>query len=279
MPELPEVETIKRALENTITGAKILNTEVYCRKFRIDIPMCFEQKTIGSTITDIQRIAKYIVVKLDNNCSIIWHLGMSGRIKICESAFEDLQKHDHVVFTTDKGIVIYNDARRFGMLDITESSNISKHIAFKNMGIDPFDEKLTAKMLFDKIKNKKTAIKITLLDQSVINGIGNIYASEALYSAKISPLRESASLNIAECESLITAIREVLTKAIQAGGSTLRDYAKPDGSTGYFQNQHCVYNKEGQRCPNCTCDLAKTKGINKIIQGGRSTFYCKTRQK
>lgn len=279
MPELPEVETIANALKKAISNAKILNTEVFCRRFRTDIPQNFEQKTINATIINLKRIAKYIVLELDNNHSIIWHLGMSGKIKICNERPDALQKHDHVVITTDKKIIIYNDARRFGLVDITESNNLLKHDVFKNMGIDPFDENLTSQYLHDKLKNKKIAIKIALLDQSIINGIGNIYASEALYLSRILPDREAKSLNHDECESLIEAIRSVLDKAIQAGGSTLRDYVKPDGSTGYFQNQHCVYNKTGQRCPDCKCDFNKTKGIKKITQGGRSTFYCPTLQK
>ena len=279
MPELPEVETIKNAIQKAVTKAKILNTEIYCRKFRIEIPKDFEKKIYKSNITDIKRIAKYIVINLDNGLSIVWHLGMSGRIKICESAPQELQKHDHVVITTDKCILIYNDARRFGMIDIIETENLHQHFAFKNIGIDPFDNNLNATYLLNKLKNKKTPIKVALLDQSIINGIGNIYASEALYLAKILPNRESEKLNIDECESLITAIRFVLDKAIKAGGSTLRDYIKPDGSTGYFQNEHCVYNKTGQRCPNCICNIKQTKGIQKTILGGRSTFYCKTLQK
>ncbi len=279
MPELPEVETIKNALEKVIVGANIINTKVFCRRFRCVIPDDFEQKTLNAEISNIRRIAKYIIVELNNGYSIVWHLGMSGKIKICESEPETFQKHDHVVFTTDKGILIFNDIRRFGMIDIIESAKLNNHNALKNVGIDPFDENLTSDYLLEKFKRKRVPIKMALLDQSIINGIGNIYASEALYLSKILPTRESLSLSLAECESLITAVREVLIKAIKAGGSTLKDYAKPDGSTGYFQNQHCVYNKTGMRCPNCICDLNKTKGIKKITQGGRSTFYCETLQK
>ena len=279
MPELPEVETIKNALVKAIKGAKILNTEVFCRKFRVQIPDGFEQQTKNCTINDIKRIAKYIVVDLDNGRSLIWHLGMSGKIKICESIPDNLQKHDHVVFHTDKGIIIFNDARRFGMLDITESAKLNAYPAFRKIGIDPFDKNLTSAFLISELKNKKVPIKIALLDQSIINGIGNIYASEALYLSGISPLRESCNLSPSDCESLIKAIREVLDKAIKAGGSTLKDYAKPDGSTGYFQHQHCVYDKTGHPCPNCICNINKTKGIKKIVQAGRSTFYCQTLQK
>lgn len=279
MPELPEVETIKNALKKEILNAKILNTQILCRKFRYPISDNFEDNCKNATIKNINRIAKYIIITLDNGQSIIWHLGMSGKIKICQEKNIAIQKHDHVIINTDKGVLIYNDARRFGMLDITESNKIHEHKIFKNIGIDPFDENLTAKFLFEKLKNKKTAIKIALLDQSIINGIGNIYASEALYLSRIRPDREAQSLIMHECESLIEAIRIVLDKAIKAGGSTLKDYVKPDGSTGYFQNEHCVYNKTGQRCPNCTCDINITKGIRQIKQGGRSTFYCQTLQK
>lgn len=279
MPELPEVETVKNALKKAVLGAKILNTKIFCRRFRVQIPQDFEEKIKDTTITDIRRIAKYIVIDLNNAQSIIWHLGMSGKIKTINSDVEQFQKHDHVIISTDKGVLVYNDARRFGLLTICESDCLNNHAIFKNIGLDPFDEKLTADYLLSKFKNKKIAIKVALLDQSVINGIGNIYASEALYLARILPQRESLTLTKKECESLIVAVRDVLSKAIKAGGSTLRDYIKPDGSTGYFQNEHCVYNKTGQRCPNCVCNLNKTKGIRKIVQGGRSTFYCETLQK
>ncbi len=279
MPELPEVETVKNALKNAIIGTKILNVEIFCRRFRIEIVPDFEQRILNATIVNLKRIAKYIIIELDNGNSIIWHLGMSGKIKTCITRPDILQKHDHIVITLTDKIIIYNDARRFGLVDVTESKNLSKHPFFKNIGIDPFDKQLTAQYLFDKLRKIKTVIKIALLDQKIINGIGNIYASEALYISGISPVRESKDITYQECESLITAIRNVLEKAIKAGGSTLKDYIRPDGSTGYFQNQHCVYNKTGQRCPNCICDIIKTKGIRKIKQGGRSTFYCETLQK
>jgi formamidopyrimidine-DNA glycosylase len=175
--------------------------------------------------------------------------------------------------------LIYNDARRFGLLTYVKTNEIFSCHLFNHIGIDPFDTNLTPNYLMEKFKNKKTPIKIALLDQSIINGVGNIYASEALYEARISPFRESQSLTKNEISKLIEAIIKTLNKAIKAGGSTLRDYRKPDGSTGYFQNEHCVYNKTGQRCPNCICQTDITGGIAKSVQGGRSTFYCKTLQK
>ena len=277
MPELPEVETIKSALQKAIGYANIISVNVNDNRFRQIIPDDFAKKISGTNITGYQRIAKYIIISLDNGYSIIWHLGMSGRVKICDS-LPQLEKHDHVVFETSNGIVIYHDPRRFGLLTYCKTNALLQNKIFQNSGLDPFDERLTARLLLDKLKNKKIAIKVALLDQKIICGIGNIYASEALFEAKILPTREALSLSLNECSDLIKAVRNVLKKAISAGGSTLRDYKKPDGSLGYFQNQHCVYNKTGMPCPNCTCGL-KNGGVQKIVLGGRSTFFCPVKQK
>ncbi len=279
MPELPEVETIKEALKKSISNAKIESITIRNRKFREEVPSDFERIVVDTTITKIYRNAKYLVLELSNNYSIIWHLGMSGKVKIQETLPSEIEKHDHITIKTDKGYITYNDARRFGLMTYCESDKINKHHLFANIGIDPFSSDLTANYLAAKLTNKKNPIKLSLLDQSIINGIGNIYASEALYDANISPLRESNSLPLDELEKLILSVRKILEKAIKAGGSTLKDYRKPDGSMGYFQNSHCVYDKEGHRCPNCICDINKTKGIKRIVQGGRSTFYCETKQK
>ena len=279
MPELPEVETIKEALKKSIEGDKIESVIIRNRQFRELIPADFEKVVLNALIVKVYRNAKYLILELDNNYSIIWHLGMSGKVKIHESSPESYEKHDHVTIKTNNGYITYNDARRFGLITYCESDKICQHKLFANIGIDPFSQNLTADYLKNKLSNKKNPIKVALLDQSIINGIGNIYASEALYDSKISPLRESNSLNLVELENLITSVRKILQKAIKAGGSTLKDYRKPDGSMGYFQNSHCVYDKEGMRCPNCTCDIDKTKGIKRIVQGGRSTFYCETQQK
>jgi formamidopyrimidine-DNA glycosylase len=279
MPELPEVETIKEALKKSISNAKIESITIRNRKFREEVPSDFERIVVDTTITKIYRNAKYLVLELSNNYSIIWHLGMSGKVKIQETLPSEIEKHDHITIKTDKGYITYNDARRFGLMTYCESDKINRHHLFANIGIDPFNSDLTAYYLATKLKNKKNPIKLSLLDQSIINGIGNIYASEALYDANISPLRESNTLTLNELDMLILSVRKILEKAIKAGGSTLKDYRKPDGSMGYFQNSHCVYDKEGHRCPNCTCDINKTKGIKRIVQGGRSTFYCETKQK
>ena len=280
MPELPEVETIKTALAKGIGRAKILNMEVRNPRLRVMIDADIVAKTVGATIVRHRRIAKYIQIELDNGWSLLWHMGMSGKITIADERPKVLAKHDHVVMETSAGVVIYNDARRFGMLAVCKTDELYQTPFLKKTGIDPFDEKFDANYLFEKLeKRKKTPIKIALLDQEIVAGIGNIYASEILYESRILPSRLAKDVSKKECMVLVENIRKVLEKAIKAGGSTLKDYKKPDGSLGYFQNMHCVYNKTGQKCPCCTCDAEKTGGIKKSVMGGRSTFYCESLQK
>lgn len=278
MPELPEVETIKTALEKSIGKTNIIKVLINNKNLRKKIPEDLAERTVGANITSYHRRAKYIILTLDNDLSLILHLGMSGKIKIFDNTPE-LVKHDHVVIETGNGTIVFNDARRFGILTYSPSTDLASHRFFKKIGIEPFDKSLTADYLYSKLKNKKISIKAALLDQSIITGIGNIYASEALYQAGILPTREAGSLSREECSILIEKTLEVLKQAIAAGGSTLKDYQKPDGSLGYFQNKHCVYNKTGQKCPNCNCDINQTGGIQKIVQGGRSTFFCPEKQK
>lgn len=279
MPELPEVETVKNGIAGFAGQARILKVEIRNRQLREKIPEDTEQKITGAVITGLRRIGKYIVVDLDNNLCLIWHLGMSGRIKTFGQAPAQIQKHDHISIETTAGWLIYNDPRRFGLFTYVEKEQLFQSKYLCKMGIDPFDQRLNAAYLSAKLRQRKTPVKEALLNQNIINGIGNIYASEILYAAGISPLRPAASLSPRECAALVDCTRKVLQKAIDNGGSTLRDYHKPDGSLGYFQNLHCVYNKTGQRCPNCKCNPEKTGGIKKLVQAGRSTFYCPTLQK
>lgn len=278
MPELPEVETIKTAIERSIGKTNIIKVLINNKNLREKIPDDLAAQVEGAKITGYKRRAKYIIITLDNGLSLILHLGMSGKIKISDETPE-LAKHDHVVIETGNGTLIFNDARRFGILTYSPSCNLDKHRFFNKLGIEPFDSALTPEYLCRKFKNKKIPIKVALLDQSIITGIGNIYASEALYQAGILPTREACSLSLEECSLLIKKTVEVLNQAVAAGGSTLKDYQKPDGSLGYFQNKHCVYNKTGQKCPNCHCDINQSGGIQKIVQAGRSTFFCPEKQK
>lgn len=279
MPELPEVETIKEALRQAVDGAVIKEITVRCRSFRIPVPDNFENLLKGGRIAKIYRIAKYVVIDIDNGYSIVWHFGMSGRVKIAPTLPEVLDKHDHIVITTTAGYLIFNDARRFGLMICIKTPDVANYFRERHTGIDPLDDKLDGKYLAQLLQKRKTPIKTALLDQSLIAGIGNIYASEALYLAKISPLRLCSDLSEREICRLLEAVRVILRKAIAAGGSTLKDYRKPDGGMGYFQFQHNVYGKEGQKCPDCPHAACPCGGIKKIIQGGRSTYYCPHWQK
>ena len=279
MPELPEVETIKEALVKSISNASINSVSVRNRHLRQFIPESFEKNIEKAIITRIYRIGKYALLDLNNGHTIILHFGMSGKLRFVDSNNPSFEKHDHIVFYTSKGTIAYNDPRKFGLVSEESSAKIKNLSLFANLGPDPFDQALSTSYLQNKFKKKQCPIKIALLDQSIICGIGNIYASEALYEARISPLRSCTSLTANETKKLISAIRSTLQKAIDAGGSTLHDYRKPDGSTGYFQLQHAVYGKEGMRCPYCSSNCSAKQGIRRIVQGGRSTFYCPHLQK
>ncbi len=278
MPELPEVETIKNAIANKIGSARIEKAVIYNRRLREYIPDDIEVKIVGASIVKYERIAKYIVIFLDNDICLLWHMGMSGKIKLQDEFFEH-KKHDHIAIQTSKGCIVYNDPRRFGLFTYCSTDNLMNHHLLSHIGVEPFSNNLTPEYLHNNLQRRKNAIKNTLLDQKIIVGIGNIYASEILYESKISPLRSANSISLQECAVLIANTRKVLQKAIDAGGSTLRDYKKPNGDLGYFQNMHCVYNKTGQKCPLCTCNIEKTGGIKKLTQAGRSTFYCERLQK
>lgn len=279
MPELPEVETITNAVANAIGNSNIISVSINNNKLREKIPDDFADKIRGAKIVKYQRVAKYITIELDNGLSLIWHMGMSGKVKISDSKPEIIEKHDHVVIETTGGWLVYNDARRFGILTYCETDKLQQHPCFARVGIDPFDKALNGKYLFEKLQKKKVPIKLALLDQNIICGIGNIYASEILFLAEIAPTRAADKITLKEAGRLVENTRKVLEQAIAAGGSTIHDYKRPDGSLGYFQNKHCVYNKTGQRCPDCICNPDKTGGIQKMVQGGRSTFYCATKQK
>ncbi len=270
MPELPEVQTVINGIKKEIDNAKIINVEVFCNALRYIINKKNLSFVCGANIKEYKRIGKYIGIVLDNEYSIILHLGMSGRVTINPI---EAKKHDHIKITTSNGIVVYNDARRFGMFDIIKTKDIFCQPYFKNMGVDPFVKDFNAKYLIKKFARKKIDIKSALLDQSIVAGIGNIYASEILFKAKVSPLKPADEININEAKLIVKYTLEVLKDAIKKGGSTLKDHQKPDGTLGYFQNSHCVYGKDGQKCYICNNE------IKRIVQKGRATFYCSDCQK
>ncbi|MBR3502277.1 MAG: bifunctional DNA-formamidopyrimidine glycosylase/DNA-(apurinic or apyrimidinic site) lyase [Alphaproteobacteria bacterium] len=278
MPELPEVETIKNMVAEVLDDSTIVDVVVRQRRFREPVPDDFEKIAKGSKVVSLKRIAKYLLIGLDNGYTLIWHFGMSGKFKICADVPKNLDKHDHIVLVTNKGVLVYNDVRRFGLVTYCDSANLKKHHLLCRLGHDPWEEGLTTSYLLQKFKGKKQPIKICLLDQEIICGIGNIYASEILYKARIRPDKSSDQISESEAEKIIFYTRQILEEAIKAGGSTIHDFKTPDGDTGHFQNSLCVYGRTGQRCPDCICGESAEK-IKKIVMGGRSTFYCETLQK
>ncbi|MEP3475381.1 MAG: bifunctional DNA-formamidopyrimidine glycosylase/DNA-(apurinic or apyrimidinic site) lyase [Hyphomicrobiales bacterium] len=296
MPELPEVETVMRGLSPHMTGAKLVKIEQNRENLRFPFPKDFVKRLTDVKVEYLSRRAKYILVHLSSKDILMMHLGMSGKftvngdVSLGENNVNP--KHDHIVFHLSNGDVIrYNDPRRFGYMDLVEEGNLQNHKSFIDLGPEPlgneFSEVTLAEKAVIKDKNgkikqaKKTPIKTFLLDQRVVAGLGNIYVLEALYKVKINPkqpvsiLVTKAGKPTKKATELTKAIRQVLQDAIKAGGSTLKDYAKADGSLGYFQHSFQVYGREGEAC------LAKgCKGtIERIVQSGRSSFFCPNCQK
>ena len=271
MPELPEVETSRRGLIPILEGNTITKVIKRRDKIRIPIPEDFEKRITGQRVRTIKRRAKYIQIFLADGDVIICHLGMSGKFVIKQKDDKNFAKHDHVIFETDKNdLVIYNDPRRFGVMTICAESELENHKLFKDMAVEPLGNEFNGEYLHSQIKNRKSAIKTTLLDQRVVVGLGNIYVCEALNMAKISPVKKANTLTEIEIERLVPIIRNVLNRAIDAGGSSLKDFVKVDGDLGYFQHQFVTYGREKEPCKNEGC-----KGqIERIIQSARSTFYC-----
>jgi formamidopyrimidine-DNA glycosylase len=287
MPELPEVETVRRGLAPVLEGAILTRVEARRPNLRFPFPDRFVARLSGARVEHLDRRAKYLIAHLDTHEALIMHLGMSGRFSVVDGVgtktFDDYAystggdpKHDHVVLHVEGGSqIIYNDPRRFGFMDIVASRDLDGCKHFATMGPEPLGNGFNANVLRDAFAGKKSPIKAALLDQGNVAGLGNIYVCEALYRAHIHPTRLAASLKKAEIERLTTHIRGVLTDAIQAGGSTLRDFAAADGSLGGFQERFDVYGREGQPC---RCG-AKKGVVARIVQSGRSTFYCPACQK
>ncbi len=273
MPELPEVETVCKGLRKEVLGSKITSAKNNRPNLRIPFPRNLKSLK-GSKIISVIRRAKYILINLDNNKTLVIHLGMSGKFTITKN-YEPV-KHDHMVITLDKGIkLVLNDVRRFGLVALSNTDNLEEHKLFKHLGIEPIEKEFNAGYLFKKLKNKKIAIKLAIMDQKVVVGVGNIYACEALYDSGINPKRSANNIKKDELKKLVASIKKILKQALKAGGSSLRDYVQADGTLGYFQNMTKVYGREGQKCKKCNC----RSGVKRITQGGRSTFYCTKKQK
>jgi formamidopyrimidine-DNA glycosylase len=263
MPELPEVETTVRGLERVLKGRRIRSIEARRADLRRALPNDLGQRLTGSRVTSLGRRAKYGLIDTDRGDTLVFHLGMSGHWRVDPS---EIKKHDHFVIETDEGRrVALNDARRFGSLDLVRTDELADWPALKALGPEPLD--LDPRELKRRLAGRSAAIKLLLLDQRIVAGLGNIYVCEALYRAGIHPKRAGGSLSLERLKKLVPAIHDVLAEAIAAGGSTLRDFASPDGELGYFSKSFAVYDREGQPC---RCGGV----VRRIVQGGRSTFYC-----
>lgn len=289
MPELPEVETVRMGLAPALEGRRFTLVETRRGGLRMPFPRDFEARVTGKRVKTLRRRAKYLLAELDSGETLVIHLGMSGRMAVYAAgksrklgtfvydAAPDgagTGKHDHVVFETDAPArIVFTDPRRFGLMTLVPSETLENDRLFDGLGVEPLSNHFHADFLAAALKGKKTPIKSALLDQRIIAGIGNIYACEALFRARISPKRLAGKVRATEIPVLADAIKAVLTEAIAAGGSTLRDHRTPDGNLGYFQHRFRVYDREGEPCPDC-------KGtIKRIVQAGRSTFYCPKCQK
>ena len=276
MPELPEVETVRRGLEGRVVGKRIAHAEARRPNLRIPLPENFAARMTNRRFERLERRGKYILAYLDDGAVLIIHLGMSGRITLEGDGAEPAGRHDHVVFRMEDGTVAtYNDPRRFGLMTLCRDTEVEEHRLLASMGADPLGNEFNGPYLVARLKGKRTPIKAALLDQKIVAGLGNIYVCEALFGAGLSPRRSAHTVQGGRAERLSVTIRQVLDRALQAGGSSLRDYVQASGELGYFQHQFSVYGREGEPCPNCDCGSA----VKRIVQSGRSTFYCAKRQR
>jgi formamidopyrimidine-DNA glycosylase len=271
MPELPEVETTVRGLARFLDGERIVRVRQNRPDMRFPFPPGLVQSLTGARVSALGRRAKYGLIHTDRDSTLVFHLGMSGRWRI-DPADED--KHDHLVLETAGHRFHLCDPRRFGYVDLVDTATLDQWPAFAVMGPEPLGEDLTAAHLHAACKGRKQAIKLMLLDQRIVAGLGNIYVCEALFMAGIDPRKAAGQVSRAALERLVPAIRAVLTQSIADGGSTLRDYARPDGELGYFATRFAVYGREGQACLN-----ADGATIRRVVQGGRSTWFCPRCQK
>ena len=278
MPELPEVETVCSGLRPAMEGNIINKLELRRNDLRWPFPKDMADRVNDNRVIGVRRRAKYILIDLSSDQTIIIHLGMSGRILIDTTNkgifnynSNIFEKHDHVIFYMQNGTLItFNDARRFGAMDMAPTKALDKHWLLKRLGPEPLGNGLNAEYLFNRFKNKNTSIKTTLLDQLIVAGLGNIYVCEILFSSGVSPQKNTNKLKMKEIERLVKFIRSVLIEAIEAGGSSLKDHRQTNGELGYFQHNFLVYGREGEKCVSDNCPTI----IKRVIQSGRSTFYC-----
>ncbi|WP_270728630.1 bifunctional DNA-formamidopyrimidine glycosylase/DNA-(apurinic or apyrimidinic site) lyase [Shimia sp. Alg240-R146] len=278
MPELPEVETVRRGLAPAMEGAVIAQAHVNRPDLRWPFPERMSDRITGATVNQLRRRSKYILADLDTGETLLVHLGMSGRMTVSGDPLGQFvhdhppaQKHDHVVFDMDNGArVTFNDPRRFGAMDLLDTATADAHPLLAKIGPEPLGNDFNESYLADRLAGRNTPIKSALLDQRIVAGLGNIYVCEALYRARISPICKAGKLSTKRTRSLVPIIREVLSDAIDAGGSSLRDFRQADGELGYFQHSFDVYGREAEPCKTPDCGGE----ISRITQSGRSSFFC-----
>jgi formamidopyrimidine-DNA glycosylase len=285
LPELPEVETVRRGLDPVLAGRVILRAEVRRPDLRWPLPERMAERLTGARVLGLRRRSKFLLADLDRGETLIVHLGMSGRVLVTgpdEAARgavtgESLRgagaagAHDHVILVTDRGLrVTYNDARRFGSMDLVATAAVGAHRLLAGLGPEPLDEGFSAAHLIAACRGRRAPIKAALLDQRTVAGLGNIYVCEALHRAGIAPRRHAGRIAAARLAGLVAAIREVLGEAIAAGGSSLRDYRQAGGEIGYFQHAFRVYGRAGGACPRPGCGGT----VRRVVQAGRSSFWC-----
>ncbi len=278
MPELPEVETVCRGIAPFVTGKKIKNVQTFGKKLRLPYPENLA-KLSGITIQKVRRRAKYILLDLDTGETLIIHLGMSGQLLAYSRGQLPTPRgaHDHLLLTLMDGTnLLFRDPRRFGLITLGNTQELAHHPLFKSMGPEPLEKAFSKHYLCAALRHKNTVIKTAIMDQKLIVGVGNIYASESLFLAKIDPRRKAKSLTEQEAARLCAAIKKVLKSAIKSGGSTLRDYVRSTGDSGYFQHHFQVYDRDGQHClfRHGYGNIKLRPEIRKIVQQGRSTYFC-----
>jgi formamidopyrimidine-DNA glycosylase len=274
MPELPEVETVRRGLMQHIEGKHIHTVLARRRDLRSPLPKNFEKAITGSVIKHITRRAKYLLFHLNNAQVLIVHLGMSGSLVLKEALPNQYRKHDHVILTfKEGGALLFHDPRRFGLMMLVTETALAKHKLLAGLGPEPLDEKIDGAYLYTLLQSTKAPVKSAVMDQRKLVGVGNIYACEALFRAKIHPSRPANKVTKKEADALMKAIKQVLEEAIVSGGSTLRDYVRSSGDAGYFQHHFSVYGRHKLPCVVCKNPVAVMR------QSGRSTFFCAHCQK
>ena len=297
MPELPEVETVRRGLEPALVDQRVKTVRLNRADLRFPIPDNLAEIVSCKRITGLRRRAKYLLIELDSGHTLLVHLGMTGRFTVWpqkgavhnlgefyyqdQAGYSGDGAHDHIVIDLDNDArIVYTDPRRFGFVDLIEPGGVGGNRFLANLGVEPLGNELHAEFLANALAGRKSPLKAALLDQRIIAGLGNIYVCEALFRSRLSPKRQSASIVRKRgpsplVEALVLGIRSILTEALEAGGSTLRDYARTDGSSGEFQQRFDVYDREGEACRTQGCNSM----IKRLVQSGRSSFYCPTCQR